>query len=174
MFARKLLLLVGLLVTSAYGIPEPRTTAAAAGEKLVVIKTEDTPTGKLVTYGTAGGISDAAVPGALACGSNDVVCDSSNVPSSDACSNLLNVLNSNGGVQLDPTARSICQSANGFQCCVSWASNVSGLHVGDLVSAASKSYNSCVVNGRSARTLNTNLNGVCTVQCLSNRPDGCN
>ncbi|KAJ7615956.1 hypothetical protein FB45DRAFT_680231, partial [Roridomyces roridus] len=69
--------------------------------------------------------------------------------------------------------RSICQTVNGNQCCVSWANAVSGLIQLDLVSAANDVLNDCGGNDISGLTRNTNLNGICTTQCLSNRPSGC-
>ncbi|KZV95835.1 hypothetical protein EXIGLDRAFT_734679 [Exidia glandulosa HHB12029] len=151
---------------------------AFPAEDLVVIGTEDSPFGTLTFYGLAPGanITAAKARSAFAeraCGTNNVQCFGSNVPNSQACSNLISSLNSNSGTVLGNSPRSICQTTNGNQCCVSWADVASGLTEGELVSAANAVQSGCVNNGQSGLSRNTDLNGVCTTQCLSSRATGC-
>ncbi|EJD50783.1 hypothetical protein AURDEDRAFT_47322, partial [Auricularia subglabra TFB-10046 SS5] len=149
---------------------------AAPDGNLVVIKTEDSLHGPLVFYGLPGGTNETVAARGLterACGTNNVQCSGSNVPNRQACSNLIASLNTNGGTGVGNSPRSICQTTNGNQCCVSWADVASGLTEGELVPAANAVFNGCVVNGQSGVSRNTDLNGVCTTQCLSDRATGC-
>ncbi|EJD46760.1 hypothetical protein AURDEDRAFT_164212 [Auricularia subglabra TFB-10046 SS5] len=153
MFPSQTLLLAALFAVSANGAPEPRPTAAAVAEKFVVVDTfEDATFGKFILYGPAPGTnSTAPAVRTRACGSNDVVCDGSNVPDQTSCVNLINYIGANGNTVYGPSTRAICESTNGLQCCVSWAANTPGMPIGDLYNAAVKTYNSCVVHGQSGQ-----------------------
>ena len=102
-----------------------------------------------------------------------VVCGTGHVPNAPACLSLINSLAVNSGLMKGVSPRSICQSTNGAQCCVSWANDVVGLLEGDLVSVAVKTYNECITSALSGLARNVQLRGVCTTQCLSDRPGGC-
>ncbi|EJD46680.1 hypothetical protein AURDEDRAFT_46913, partial [Auricularia subglabra TFB-10046 SS5] len=108
---------------------------------------------------------------ARACGSNDVKCDGGHVPPVNTCVDLINSVRDNGRV-LSKSPRSICLS-NGGTCCISWRDVVPDFPEAFLYNAAVAAHNTCVFNGLSGATENTNLNGVCTRQCLSNRATGC-
>ncbi|EJD46695.1 hypothetical protein AURDEDRAFT_62926 [Auricularia subglabra TFB-10046 SS5] len=141
-------------------------------EELVVISSEITPVGTLTYYGLAAGSANITNAVTSACGSNNLKCDGGHVPNANLCNNLIDSLSNDGGRSVAPSPRSICLS-NGGTCCVSWHNVVPGLVQGHLVNAARDAYNGCVTHGFSGATDDTNLNGICTRQCLSNRPDGC-
>ena len=169
MLFTKAFLLAALAVFQVQAAPAP------GDEALVVLKTEDSIHGPLVFYGLAGGANETVAARLVerACGTNNVQCFGSHVPNRQSCQNLINSLNANSGSSVGNSPRSICQTTNANQCCVSWANNAPGLVEGDLVNAAVKTYNQCVTSGLSGLTRNTNLHGVCTTQCLSNRATGC-
>ncbi|EJD37923.1 hypothetical protein AURDEDRAFT_116665 [Auricularia subglabra TFB-10046 SS5] len=164
------------LILAALAVFQVQAAPAPGDEALVVLKTEDSIHGPLVFYGLPGAANETVEARGLterACGTNNVQCFGSNVPNRQACQNLINSLNANSGSSVGNSPRSICQTTNGNQCCVSWANVASGLTQGMLVSAANAVQNGCVVNGQSGLSRNTNLNGVCTTQCLSSRATGC-
>lgn len=59
------------------------------------------------------------------------------------------------------------------RCCMSWPRRISGLVRGHLLGAATASFRCDRDTLVSAYVSDVDLNGYCTVQCLSNRPDGC-
>ncbi|KAK1750060.1 hypothetical protein QBC47DRAFT_439153 [Echria macrotheca] len=142
----------------------------------LVINKEDTEHGTLVWY------AHAATPepepesdGKLnkRCGSNKVECDNSHVPRAELCAILLNDLEE-AYFDLRTNPRSLCLSQGADRCCVSWSKTVNGLNGAHLHTAASQVFSTCVwYRAKSGLTRDTNLNGVCVTQCLSNRPDGC-
>ncbi|EJD46682.1 hypothetical protein AURDEDRAFT_184239 [Auricularia subglabra TFB-10046 SS5] len=151
----------------------PTGTTSLTG-RLIALLTVDSRAGKLTYYGLNASLPVLLEIGGLRkrCGSNAVGCDGSNVPKTAPCASLIY-----GAVQDDTDVlpdwvRAICLNSNG-QCCISWGAPTSGLRISTLYKAANKTFNSCVTNGKSGYTRDTNLNGVCTDQCLSNRPDGC-
>ncbi|EJD46735.1 hypothetical protein AURDEDRAFT_63018 [Auricularia subglabra TFB-10046 SS5] len=170
MFPAKALLITTFVAAQAYATPTP----VAATEELVVLGTKDTSFGKLTYYGPAPSANSttAAVTVARRCGSNDVTCSGYNIPSASVCASLISSLRTNGGTPWPASPRSICLSS-GSTCCVSWHDPVPGLVEGYLIGAADAAFNACVTDGLSGATTNTNLNGVCTRQCLSDRPTGC-
>ncbi|EJD46686.1 hypothetical protein AURDEDRAFT_164141 [Auricularia subglabra TFB-10046 SS5] len=168
MISAKILLLATLIAVQTAATPAPGSKT----EDFVVVATKETQFGTLTYYGLAAGTNATALS-ARACGSNDVLCDTSNVPAAATCSNLINALTANAGAVI-PTnaARSVCLT-NGNTCCVSWHNTVPNMPEGDLIDAANAVFGTCVVNGLSGATTNTLLNGVCTRQCLSNRATEC-
>ncbi|KAJ7622191.1 hypothetical protein FB45DRAFT_980575 [Roridomyces roridus] len=143
---------------------------------------EETPSGTITIWGVPDGVPNskrttadsAAVPiEKRQCGSNNVNCSGSHTADRNACIQLVGSLSANSGQGVGVAPRSICQTVNGNQCCVSWANPASGLTQGELVSGANAVLNGCGGNAISGLTRNTNLNGICTTQCLSNRPNGC-
>ncbi|EJD46708.1 hypothetical protein AURDEDRAFT_63094 [Auricularia subglabra TFB-10046 SS5] len=170
MFLIKALLVASFVAAQAYATPMP----VAAPEELVVLATKDTSFGTLTYYGLAPG-ANATTPAlavARRCGSNDVTCSGYNIPSARVCASLISSLRANGGTPWPASPRSVCLSS-GSTCCVSWHDPVPGLVEGYLIGAADAAFNACVVDGLSGATTNTNLNGVCTRQCLSDRATGC-
>ncbi|EJD40233.1 hypothetical protein AURDEDRAFT_115903 [Auricularia subglabra TFB-10046 SS5] len=178
MFLVKTVLFGVLVAALAKAAPEPpRASALAVDTKLVAIKTEVTPVGELVFYGLPQGVDNttALKPGDVhkRCGTDIVHCDGVHaVPNADPCGALIY-----GGLQynndiLPDAARAICVTTHGM-CCISWSKPTYALRNSALFYAAVKTFGGCVVHGASGRTTDTNLNGVCAVQCLSNRPDGC-
>ncbi|EJD50239.1 hypothetical protein AURDEDRAFT_112316 [Auricularia subglabra TFB-10046 SS5] len=164
------------LILAALAVFQVQAAPAPGDEALVVVKTEDSIHGPLVFYGLPGTANETVAARGLterACGTNNVQCSGRHVPDNQACQNLINALNANSGSSVGNSPRSICLTTNGNQCCVSWAKVAPGLTQGILVSAANAVQNDCVVNGQSGLSRNTNLNGICTTQCLSNRATGC-
>lgn len=164
---------------------------------LALLSTENTDFGELTIWGAPGGkvghsaterdLGDSHLPLSAheaekegqpqrRCGSNMVICGGADsAPNPDTCSRLIDYLIFSPTTQLGTDPRSLCLVVNGGQCCVSWASAVSGLVTGDLVRAAVSTYDRCA-NGPPTRfglMREVNLKGKCTAQCLSNRPDGC-
>jgi hypothetical protein len=156
-----------------------QATPVAREEELVILRTEQTANGTLTFWGVADGATSKP-PSAFAdlekrqCGSNDVICSGDHTAGVTSCEDLLADLQAHPGTPVNESPRSICRTTVNEQCCVSWANPVPGLVEFNLVSAASKILNFCGVNPRvSGLARNVNLNGVCTTQCLSNRPNGC-
>ncbi|KAJ7613212.1 hypothetical protein FB45DRAFT_759295 [Roridomyces roridus] len=156
--------------------------ANSDGGDLVILSTQETPTGTITIWGVPDGSSSskrteadsASVPiKKRQCGTNNVTCSGSHTADRNACLQLVGSLSANSGQGVGVAPRSICQTVNGNQCCVSWANPVSGLTQGQLVNSANDVLNDCSGNDISGLTRNTNLNGICTTQCLSNRPSGC-
>lgn len=151
------------------------------GQSLVLLSTEIIPAGNLTIWGvpendittTPGIVEDDVAHPAVArrCGSNQVACDSSHMAYTSVCSALMNTL-SNTGVNTSP--RALCLTQSGNQCCISWGNVVPGLLQSDLWNGANNARNVCGGGGLvSAVVHDTSLHGVCTNQCLSNRPTGC-
>lgn len=147
---------------------------------LVLLNSEITPVGNLTIWGVTDD-EDAATTTIVddsdysdvhrRCGSNQVQCNSAHSAYTTVCSALINTL-SGAGVSTAP--RSICLSQSGNQCCISWANPAPGLVQTELYNAANKARNNCGGGGSvSAIARDVNLHGVCTSQCLSNRPSGC-
>lgn len=87
------------------------------------------------------------------------------------CLALISTL-SGAGVSTSP--RAICLSQSGNQCCISWGNVVPGLVQNSLYNGANNARNGCGGGVLvSAVVRDVNLHGVCTNQCLSNRPSGC-
>jgi hypothetical protein len=152
------------------------TQAAPVNDaELVVTKTITFPQGILTIWSDVSNVtSSSSKLSARACGTNDVVCDGGDNPSVGSCSQLIQIMSQNAGTVLSTAPRSLCLTQQGSQCCVSWADAVNGLSEGSLLPAAEAVQNACVVQqGISGLARNVNLQGVCTSQCLSNRPGGC-
>ncbi|KAJ6528447.1 hypothetical protein B0H19DRAFT_969072 [Mycena capillaripes] len=162
------------LVLSALVIFQARASPVADASDLVLLSTQEAANGTITFWGYPDGASERAV-GALEkrCGTNDITCSGSHAADVNSCSQLISSLRNHAGQGVGTSPRSICISQNGNQCCVSWANPVSGLTQNDLVNAAQKIFNDCGGNTKSGLSRNTNLNGVCTTECLSDRPTGC-
>lgn len=151
-----------------------------SGQELVLLSSEIIPAGNLTIWGvpddditaTPDVIDNVALPAVdRRCGSNQVTCDSANAAYTTVCTALINTL-SGAGVSTSP--RSICLSQSGNQCCISWGNVVPGLVQNDLRNGANNARDRCGGGGLvSAVVRDANLHGVCTNQCLSNRPTGC-
>lgn len=151
-----------------------------SGPMLILLDTEITPVGNLTIWGVPDNEDSATITTIddLAhsdvqrrCGSNQVQCNSAHSAYTTVCSALINSLRSVG---VSTAPRSICLSQSGNQCCISWANPAPGLVQTELYNAANKARNSCGGGGSvSAIARDVNLHGVCTSQCLSNRPNGC-
>lgn len=150
------------------------------GEVLVLISSEIIPAGNLTTWGvpddgvtTTPDIVDEVTNAHVdrRCGSNQVTCSSTNQAYTTVCTALMGTLGS-AGVGTSP--RSICLTQAGNQCCISWGNPVPALVQSNLYNGANTARNSCGSSGLvSAIVRDVNLHGVCTNQCLSNRPEGC-
>ncbi|KAF7317784.1 hypothetical protein MKEN_00866200 [Mycena kentingensis (nom. inval.)] len=165
--------LAALLFAQGQATPAPTTDG-----ELVLLSTEETPTGTITIWGIPedGTVVAARDPEALEkrqCGTNNVTCSGDHTADRNACNQLVSSLSANSGQGVGTSPRSICQTVNGNQCCVSWANPVNGLTQGNLVPGAQAVLNGCGGNSISGLTRNTNLNGICTTQCLSNRATGC-
>jgi hypothetical protein len=165
---------IGLLCVSVQATP------VARDEELVILSTEQTVNGTLTIWGVSDGTTSKArseSPFAdlqkRQCGSNDVTCSGSHTADINSCFSLITNLENNPGTTLNESPRSICLTQNGNQCCVSWANPVGGLTQGQLVSAATKIFDTCINDRISGLARNVNLNGVCTTECLSDRATGC-
>lgn len=172
MFVTKAILFAALAAFAVNATPTPE---APTSEELVILDTRETSFGTLTYYGrTASANTTASAPAltSRSCGSNDVTCDGSNVPNASTCKSLIASLSANGNTRLPITPFSVCLNSGGT-CCVSWHDLAGNLQEKHLVNAANAAYNGCVVRGLSGATSNTNLEGTCTRQCLSNRPDNC-
>lgn len=150
-----------------------------SGPTLVLLDSEITPVGNLTIWGVPDNddsatttIDDSARSDVhRRCGGNQVQCNGGNSAYTSVCSALIDSLRSVG---VNTSPRSICLSQSGNQCCISWANPAPGLVQVDLYNAANKARNTCGGGGTvSAVVRDVNLHGVCTNQCLSNRPNGC-
>lgn len=149
-------------------------------QELVLLSSETVPAGNLTLWGVSDNgvvatpdlVDDVAHPQVdRRCGSNQVVCDGSNMAYTSVCNALISTL-SGAGVSTSP--RAICLSQSGNQCCISWGNVVPGLVQNSLYNAANNARNGCGGGGLvSAVVRDVSLHGVCTNQCLSNRPTGC-
>ncbi|EJD46722.1 hypothetical protein AURDEDRAFT_184243 [Auricularia subglabra TFB-10046 SS5] len=148
-------------------------TSFTAG-RLVSLLTVESAFGNITYYGHNGTPPAPLEIGGLEkrCGSNAVGCDAGNVPSTAPCASLIYGAVQTSSDVLPDFVRAICLNSNG-QCCISWGAATSGLRITTLFKAANTAFASCVASGKSGFTRDTGLNGVCTDQCLSNRPDGC-
>lgn len=158
---------------------QPPQQEQESGPVLVLLDSEITPVGNLTIWGvpdnedsTTSTIGDFAHSDVhRRCGSNQVQCNSAHSAYTTVCSALINSLRSVG---VSTAPRSICLSQSGNQCCISWANPAPGLVQTELYNAANKERNNCGGGGSvSAIARDVNLHGVCTSQCLSNRPNGC-
>ncbi|EJD46740.1 hypothetical protein AURDEDRAFT_164192 [Auricularia subglabra TFB-10046 SS5] len=168
MFNVKLLLFATMVaLKAAQATPAP----ALSSNDLVPLKTEVTRFGTVTYYG--GGPNASTIePIASACGAGDLQCGSGHVPSPSPCLGLIGYLAEHGTEEVPASSRSICLS-DPTECCVSWRSVVPGLLKSQLVPSAIAAFNGCVGHGFSGATDNTNLNRICTRQCLSNRGSDC-
>ncbi|KAJ7740787.1 hypothetical protein B0H14DRAFT_2989875 [Mycena olivaceomarginata] len=162
-------------ILSALAFFQARASPVADGASdLVLLSTQETANGTLTFWGYPDGASKRAVGlEKRQCGSNAVTCSGSHTADVNSCRQLISSLRSNGGQGVGTSPRSICTTQNGNQCCVSWADAVSGLTQGNLVNAAQAVLNDCAGSTVSGLSRDTNLNGVCTTECLSNRATGC-
>jgi hypothetical protein len=136
--------------------------------------------GTLTVYGAA---PDSAAEAAFTpvldsrqtCGSRTFTCYGSHAPAVGPCSQLISITRNDPNRVLSLSPRSICLNSGGTQCCISWSAPVQNLRQGSLTNAAQLVLDRCVSDlGQSGLTRNTDLQGTCATQCLSNRPDGCN
>lgn len=151
------------------------------GSGLIILDQYAVPGGNITIYGD----DPNAVPAPLPfedpaavqrrCGSNTIACFASWQAYLGPCSELISYMRDHPRNTLPTSPRSICMQTIGFQCCVSWANNVNNIELGFLEPAASKTYDTCRTSDSlvSGKAHDANLNGVCTTQCLSERPDGC-
>ncbi|KAJ7615832.1 hypothetical protein FB45DRAFT_757343 [Roridomyces roridus] len=108
------------------------------------------------------------------CNGDNVNCNLKFAANRVACQQLVNSITANPNHVLPPSPRFICLSLNGDQCCVSWADNVQGLTQGALLPVAQAQLECEPGNPvLSSFASDVDLNGECTTQCLSNRPNGC-
>lgn len=158
---------------------QPPQQEQESGPILVILDSEITPVGNLTIWGVPDNEDSATTTmGDFAhsdvhrrCGGNQVQCNSAHSAYTTVCSALIDSLR-NVGVSTAP--RSICLNQSGNQCCISWANPAPGLVQTELYNAANKERNNCGGGGSvSAIARDVNLHGVCTSQCLSNRPNGC-
>ncbi|KAF7350039.1 hypothetical protein MVEN_01305600 [Mycena venus] len=162
------------LILSALAFFQTRASPVADASDLVVLSTQETANGTITIWGYSDGASKRAdTLEKRQCGGNAITCSGSHTADINSCRQLISSLSSNSGSGVGTSPRSICTTQNGNQCCVSWADAVSGLTQGDLVDAAQEILNDCGGSSVSGLSRDTDLNGVCTTQCLSNRADGC-
>ncbi|KAF8183564.1 hypothetical protein K438DRAFT_1907972 [Mycena galopus ATCC 62051] len=163
------------LVVSALALFRARASPASDASDLVVLSTQETADGATITiWGYPNGASNRAdTLEKRQCGGNAITCSGSHTADVNSCNQLISSLNNNSGQGLGTSPRSICATQNGNQCCVSWADAVSGLTQGDLVNAAQQILDDCGGSSVSGLSRDTDLNGVCTTECLSNRATGC-
>lgn len=107
------------------------------------------------------------------CGSNQIHCDYTyNRAITGICGLLMDALGGDAGLSASQYT-SLCFTAtnlaNNNMCCVSWQETIPGLKRGHLLSAATSTF-SCSQNELvSGWAGDVSLNGVCTVQCLTNQ-----
>jgi hypothetical protein len=108
------------------------------------------------------------------CGSNDLFCSRNYIPTNTCVVQLYSDINLTYRDTIPEAPRSICRSSStGGFCCVSWAHPARGAVRNNLLAAMQKAQYSCVLNGQSGLTRNTNLGGTCTTQCLSSDANTC-
>lgn len=173
---------IGLLAAIASLTQVHASPIAEAGSDLVPIQSEvlaiDGLSNATITwYGEDSSFLTKRSPSLAArgCGSNDVFCATNHHASNTLCRTLVNTFNG-ATYGIPPAPRAVCLSGSDGQCCVSWSAVVQNLGASELFSAAQKTYNQCsnyITSGVSGYTTNTQLNGVCLHQCLSNQPGGC-
>ncbi len=125
----------------------------------------------------------AAEPSTLErrCGSNNIICDWVNYrANSPLCSILVSYAAEADAPKWDASYyTSHCFDSEELpypenRCCISWPYRVTGLKASMLWGAAAPSRSKCTRDVLvSARATDVDLAGTCTVQCMSNRPDGC-
>jgi hypothetical protein len=166
-FAAVLALTAGLV----HGSP------AARDESLVI--SHVIPVGEYnLTYWTdaPGAVARAPVGLPRVCGTDNVICSTGAAASASICSQLITTLTNNAGTVIGDSPRAVCLGQSGNECCVSWSNAVGPMIEGNLISAATLVYNSCLAVtelNMSGLARNVILNGGCVTQCLSNRPGGC-
>ncbi|KAF2668188.1 hypothetical protein BT63DRAFT_359359, partial [Microthyrium microscopicum] len=136
-----------------------------------VLTSTPTDKGLITWYG-----SNNPPSAAYNCGNDAPIdCDNSNLASKNICQDLANNLNSDTGGGLPVSPRSVCINNAGNVCCISWANDVGGMLKGYLLSGFNNAMNSCNPGNSqiSARVHNARLGGVCTTECVSNRPSQC-
>ena len=102
------------------------------------------------------------------CGSNNIFCDGNNLAYRPACERLLEIFDKDQGRDVDPRALGLWMNYDIGMCAVSWHHTVPGLKYGHLVKAGYNTFWECFKGrGVSGYATDVNLNGVCTVQCLS-------
>ncbi|EJD39747.1 hypothetical protein AURDEDRAFT_171196 [Auricularia subglabra TFB-10046 SS5] len=171
MFPAKIMLAAALLAFQVAGTP----VTVPPTEELVVISSEITPVGTLTYYGRVAGAANVTSDVASVCSSGNLACTpfGANAPDANTCATLIETLQDNPGQAVVPQPPlAICLLA-GSRCCVSWRDPIPGLTRGHLVPSAKDILNSCVTRGFSGSISDTNLNGFCTTECLSNIADGC-
>ncbi|KAL2130455.1 hypothetical protein VTI74DRAFT_6366 [Chaetomium olivicolor] len=107
------------------------------------------------------------------CGSNQVHCATSNYALTTSCEELINVLWSNPGGWLPDDVRVISYASRpDLTCAISWYNRVPNNRYAYLIPAAQSTFENCkhrsATGGVTGYATDVNLNGVCTVQCLSN------
>lgn len=110
------------------------------------------------------------------CGSNQVSCSNENEGSIPVCHTLISQVGGSSFV-IGESTRSLCLSVNSQgTCCISWGNNVAFAE-NALVSGANAGLNACSnyksAGYASAVARDVLVNGICIVQCLSNRAGGC-
>lgn len=176
------LFISALGISQALATPLPMPVAEAPRQEPELIKLEEWEVEGGLTM-SFWGIDEAADtttpetnPLQRRCGSNNVQCYNDNLASGAVCGYLLAGVGWGLNDPIDSNRRSLCMIGAEGKCCVSWANNVSGLKLAYLVNAGKKTLSQCEkVNSRavSGKARDANLNGVCTTQCLSDRPEGC-
>ncbi|KAK7969888.1 hypothetical protein PG996_001675 [Apiospora saccharicola] len=109
------------------------------------------------------------------CGDNLVTCTSKALARADACSGLFGYLSDKGSTAPPRDSVAVCwvdpegPSGNN-QCCTAWRQWNSGIVMGYLLGAATKTWNQCKTGGGlvGGVTNDVSLNGVCQSQCLGN------
>jgi hypothetical protein len=175
------------LATLVLGTPVQTGPAQYPGF-IVLEKNEVAGGGSLTWYGLDPSTNSTAPPQVLQrtaagdCGSNaPVICSSNYQTNKIVCDSLIDQLRDQPNKGMDASPRSVCYTPSvdgdtgALSCCASWANPALGTVWGDLENGLIDAMNACTDSeGRlSAKTLNVNLDNVCTTQCTSNRPTGC-
>jgi hypothetical protein len=178
------------LLAALPALAAPTVDVAAAGiivpepeEGLTLTHQITTADGILSYYGTTPGSEiSKRVPAPLVsqnnkrCGTNQVSCSNENEGSIPVCHTLIAQVGGSG-VVIGESTRSLCLSINSQgTCCISWGNNAAFVESA-LVSGANAGLNTCSnyksAGYASAVVRDVLVNGVCIVQCLSNRAKGC-
>ncbi|KAK8137792.1 hypothetical protein PG984_001172 [Apiospora sp. TS-2023a] len=111
----------------------------------------------------------------ITCGDNLVTCTSKALARADACSGLFGYLSDKGSTAPPRDSVAVCWvdpegPAGNNQCCTAWRQWNSGIVMGYLLGAATKTWNQCKTGGGlvGGVTNEVNLNGICQSQCLGN------
>ncbi|KAK8126174.1 uncharacterized protein PG998_001933 [Apiospora kogelbergensis] len=109
-----------------------------------------------------------------ACGDNLVTCTSRALARADTCSGLFEYLSAKQTTTPPRDSVAVCwvnpDSPDNNQCCTAWREYNSGIRLGYLLGAATKTWGQCKTgNGLVGGVTNeVNLNGICQSQCLGN------